>query len=136
SLPQLIVSNNASLIKLNGHPYWTPLEDGKWLVLASTTENPVRLMLELIWTRLSYMHPIVDLFGEDLEFETLSPLIWAEATQFPNELEKVGWRFGYHDLTPKQLSQRSSMQVWKPAIVDSTQFAVFLRLCDEGDIDI
>ena len=138
SLPQLIVANNASLIKLNGHPYWTSLEDGKWLILGSSTENPLRLMLELIWTRLSYLLPIEDgdLFGEDLEFETISPLIWAEAAEFPNEREKIGWRFGYHDLTPKQLSQRSSMQVWKPAVVDTTQFTIFRHLCDRGDIDI
>lgn len=50
SFPQLIISDNFSLIKLNGQPYSAALQDNQWIFYASSRSNPVLLILELIWT--------------------------------------------------------------------------------------
>lgn len=136
SLPNLIVAGEASLVKLSGHPYHVPLQNGEWPIMASTTENPLRLMLELIWTRLSYMHPMLELFGEDLEIDVMSPLLWATAVPVPNVPHKLGWQYGFTELTKKELGTRRETVVWEPATIDSTQFTIFTILCEGGEVDI
>lgn len=79
SFPNLIVAGEASLIKLSGHPYHAPItSNGRWPVLASASSNPLLLILELIWTRISYSVSVAEFFGEDLEIEGFAPLLDAE----------------------------------------------------------
>ncbi|MFH9962797.1 DUF6602 domain-containing protein [Streptomyces mirabilis] len=54
--PQLIISGVYSLVKTNGRPFMVPLVDGWWPFYFSTPENPLRLLLEFIWTRLDEMY--------------------------------------------------------------------------------
>ena len=52
SYPQLIISGQYSLAKMNGQPYSPPQDKGDWWnFLASSCANPVKLILEFIWTR-------------------------------------------------------------------------------------
>ncbi len=53
SFPNLIVCRNNSLLKMNGQPYISPFVDDFWPMMVSNEENPLRLLIELIWTRLS-----------------------------------------------------------------------------------
>jgi hypothetical protein len=49
--------------------------------MASSHLNQLLLILELLWSRLSYDHPMAPLFGEDLDVEALAPLLDAEPAQ-------------------------------------------------------
>lgn len=51
-LPVLIVCRQNSVLKLNGFPYVSPIRGGWWQVLASNSENPLRILMELIWAKL------------------------------------------------------------------------------------
>lgn len=53
SFPQLIICGEYSLVKNNGRPYSSPMRDGYWDFMTSSKANPVLLMLEFIWTKLS-----------------------------------------------------------------------------------
>lgn len=55
SIPTLITANSFSLVKTNGLPYSFSKERNKndWAVIASGRDNPLRIMLELIWSKIS-----------------------------------------------------------------------------------
>jgi Domain of unknown function (DUF6602) len=82
SLPNLVVVKDASLIKLSGHPHHAQRKpNGRWPIMASSHLNPLLLVLELIWRRLSYDHALAPLFGEDLDMQAMVPLLDAEPAQ-------------------------------------------------------
>lgn len=136
TLPNLIVVNDVSLVKLSGHPYHYPvMSDAYWPILASSHVNPTVLILEAIWTRLSYMHPISGLFGEDLEIERLSPFLEAKPVLAEAAHEKPGWIYRKIPMTAKQLAQGADHTEWQPVELDDVQFAVVERLCSE-DVSI
>ena len=58
SMPNLIIARSNSILKMDGHPYVAPLRDGWWHLLVSNPENPLRLLIELLWTKLG------DRFGD------------------------------------------------------------------------
>ena len=53
-LPNLVICRKNSLLKLTGHPYVSPLnDDDRWDLVGSERKAPFRLLIELLWTRLS-----------------------------------------------------------------------------------
>ena len=135
SLPNLIVANHASLVKLSGHPYQAQRKpNGRWPIMASSHLNPLLLVLELIWTRLSYEHPMAPLFGEDLEVEALAPLLDALPVESAESASGWGWQYYTYDLTKAQLATGPDRQAWSPVELDANQFVVVNRLCQE-DVD-
>jgi hypothetical protein len=75
AMPNLIVCGDNSLVKLNGHPYFNPLQNGNWVWFGSSTENPLLLLLNLIFTKLMYVTSIPDWFARDLSLERFAPLL-------------------------------------------------------------
>ncbi len=132
TLPNLIVANGVSLVKLSGHPYHVPLsKDGFWPILASSHVNPSLLILEAIWTRISYSHPIADLFGDDLELERLSPFLAAQPSTAGPPGGKSGWMYRTTKMSAKQLAEGDDHAPWQPVELDDEQFVVLDRLCRE-----
>lgn len=129
TLPNLIIGDGVSLVKLSGHPYRSPIrKDGYWPILASSHINPTILILEAIWTRISYLHSIGDLFGEDLEIERLSPFLDAKPVIGTEPGSPSGWMFCERSMTPKQLAGPDH-EAWEPVELDAEQFTVVDRLC-------
>jgi len=58
SYPNLVMCRNNSLLEMNGQPYISALEKGWWIALVFNHENPIRILLELIWTRLQSVQEI------------------------------------------------------------------------------
>jgi hypothetical protein len=89
SLPSLIICNNYSLVKVNGMPYAAAMTENMWPLYASYSNNPMILLLEIIWTRLTYGKQVGgSVFGEDISFEVLKPLILA---QYVSTETRSGW---------------------------------------------
>ena len=139
SFPNLVISDNFSLIKLTGCPYSVPLGDlkaGWWEIMTSSHYNPWFIFLEMLWTKLSYrFHIILDgLFEEDLLTEPHSPFLRAKI--HINEMEETdGWEYEYSVLSEKNLSTNNRMQEWKPLVVDTIQATILLTL-NKQSIDI
>jgi hypothetical protein len=135
SMPNLIVADGVSLVKLSGHPYSHPrLPDGWWPLVASSHVNPTLLILEHIWTRISYLYPVPEIFGDDLETERLSPLIEAKPFDFTPELGKWGWKFQINKASARQLAEGADQDEWAPVELDATQNVIMHQLC-AGDLD-
>lgn len=73
SMPSLIICGNNSIVKTNGMPYAIKLEvDGEFTWMASYRRNPIVLLLELLWTRLTYQYGLsTGIFGDELFDEGL-----------------------------------------------------------------
>ncbi|MGA9581011.1 MAG: DUF6602 domain-containing protein [Allosphingosinicella sp.] len=127
-LPNLIVAGGSSLIKLSGHPYHIQLDsDGRWPIMASSHINPLNLLLELIWTRISYSHPIIPLFGEDLEIERLSNLLEAKPMPRPEQTGRWGWHYYSIEASADQLA-RPAIVPWEPVELSQAQFVIISQM--------
>jgi len=126
SFPQLAVSGKYSLIKLNGHPYSTPMRNGRWLVLASSSENPLIFLLQLIWTRLSYKFQMPQSFYSDLDLERVSPLL---SCRIVTQHGRQAWKCWVHPINKKLLVEDVRRVSWHPFVVTQGQFTILNVLC-------
>jgi hypothetical protein len=132
SFPQLIISGKYSLVKTNGEPYISRLEgDGWWNVLVSTNENPLRLILELIWTRLVRQYGISDLWGEDLYVENVNRFI---RTKCGEKEGRVGWEYDYVFARQDVIDSPVPPKQWEPQVLNLEQYVTLNRLC-AGEVE-
>ncbi|MEU1219306.1 DUF6602 domain-containing protein [Streptomyces microflavus] len=127
SFPQLIISGGYSLAKTNGRPFMTPLVDGWWRLYFSTPDNPLRLLLEFIWTRLDEMYGLGDSFwGEDLETEVGRALLSFRAVRVDG---KAGWEVQAHEANAEALKGAPVTEQWSPEFVGEEEFVLLSQLC-------
>ena len=133
SIPNLIVAGGSCLVKQNGQPYWAKMQEGWWPVLASGAGNPIRFLLELIWTRLLREEPDFShaWFGDDLTVEILVRFIDAKLALDASG-DPVGWHFRHTDLKGKDLKVRATEAAWEPEVLTEAQYAVYLRILREN----
>lgn len=136
AFPQQIVAGGASLVKFSGHPYRCPMKNDRMLLMASSAANPLLIMLELIWTRLSYIQPMPELFGEDLQMEGFTPLLWANLAEHPNNSGQYGWMLNADTIGKKTLEDSPVSTDWEPNELTSEQFTVINQLCTGEILDI
>lgn len=132
SLPSLIVCGGHSLVKLNGHPYGLGMRGDAWTIYASSSENPMILLLNLIWTKLSYAFELPTWFDHDLGMERFSPLLSGIAVQREG---LSGWEYCSHEPTQRELESRGAVfeQEWRPVTVTPFQEALLFALgADDG----
>ncbi|GAB3859910.1 DUF6602 domain-containing protein [Dactylosporangium cerinum] len=122
SLPQLIVSGNYSIVKMNGRPYSAQLVDDQWPFYVSTPVNPMLILLELIWTRLDEQFGLPHLWGDDLDLEVPRKLLTARAAT-------GGWHLSYVEPTEEDLAALPVTEPWSPAFLSREEFLVLQRLC-------
>ncbi len=131
SFPQLIISGQYSLVKMNGHPYSSPIISENWNFYGSARTNPILLILEFIWTRLSRSYGISGLWGDDLKLENFILLLSGKIKKIGN---KSGWEYNFTKIDNSTLSSEPAEIDWEPTYVTSEQFTIFNRLC-EGELE-
>lgn len=132
SLPSLVVCGQHSLIKLNGHPYGFAMRGGAWTLYASSSENPMILLLNLIWTKLSYAFSMPAWFDGDLSMERFSPLLSGIAVD-RNDIS--GWEYSAHEFSRRALESAPPPheEEWHPVTVTTFQAALLDTLgLDDG----
>lgn len=135
SLPNLIICGNNSIIKTNGMPYALSVEaptDG-FIWLASYRRNPIVLLLELLWTRLTYSyHLSSSIFGDELYDEALAPLLAAKL------MKDTGWAYSFFNYSKGDLKKIDSMydNEWQPETLSQNEFIVMSLLCEKGELEI
>lgn len=134
SFPQLSLSGDYALLKLNGFPYQPLMNGGWWTFLASAQCRPLELMLEYIWTRIRRDFPqLGDVWGDDLELEVVHPCVSAIPFHQPGQ---SGWQMRTDDIGAEELLRSPTHYDWQPQFVSKQQFAAFALLCAEGVISI
>lgn len=98
--------------------------------MASSHVNPTFLILELIWTRISYKEPVAAIFGDDLELERLAPLIDGRPQPREPASDQWGWNYRIENLSARQLKGEHFDQ-WEPVEIDLDQNVVISILCNE-----
>ncbi|MCC0578391.1 DUF6602 domain-containing protein [Streptomyces californicus] len=125
--PQLIISGSYSLAKANGRPFMVPLVDGWWSFYFSTPENPLRMLLEFIWTRLDEMYGFgSQLWGEDLETEVGRALLGVRPTRYEG---KDAWEARVFNLNDEDLTRIPTTEQWSPQFINLEEFILLERLC-------
>jgi hypothetical protein len=127
SFPQLIICDRHSLVKLNGQPYTAPMRGDYWNFYTSSRTNPVRLILEFIWTRLSRRYNIGGLWGEDLDFENF---IFFLSGKIKKTGDEIGWDYKYTQIKDETLRAEQASIPWEPCYLTDTQFVILNRLCE------
>ena len=136
SLPQQIICGNASLVKFNGFPYYNPMSNDKWMIIGSSTDNPILILLELLWTRLSMISEMPELFGEDLDMENFSSLISVKPLERKDNPGQWGWMYYYDEVSKTDLEQPKSPVKWEPFELTGDQFVIVNSICAGEDVDI
>nr|WP_269854154.1 DUF6602 domain-containing protein [Streptomyces sp. RPT161] len=130
--PQLIISGSYSLVKTNGRPFMAPLVDGWWPFYFSTSANPLRLLLEFVWTRLDEMYGFGrELWGEDLEVEVGRTLLSFRAARVDG---RRGWQVRSHEFGDGALSEIPVTEQWCPEFIGKEEFVLLMRLCEGKEV--
>jgi hypothetical protein len=135
SFPNLIVAGPHALVKLNGMPYALRHQSDQWLVYGSIRDKATVVLLELLWSRLVRQFKIdPSVFGEDLELEQISPLLYASIATTTDG--RHGWTYSAVDFTKKELASREPTVPWEPTHLDEDQFVTVQMLCKRGEIAV
>ena len=131
-LPNLIVCRTNSLLKLTGHPYTTPMENDRWGLVASERRAPFRLLIELLWTRLSNQFQQAFPMDDSLWEESLARLL--EGT--PVVLNGVrGWQLHSTSISKKNLAEIAS-EKWAPVEVSLDEMKLIVLAMDQGGLGL
>lgn len=124
-LPNLITSNGFSLVKANGYPYFmSGSKKNTWPIIASSRENPLRLMLEVIWTKISQRFDIDMPWGDDLTEEVITPLLLAKVVNRDNN---IGWVYNSYDVTESKLKKIKNKN-WEPQFISKNSMTIIRRI--------
>jgi hypothetical protein len=124
AFPNLVISGQYSLIKTDGRPYLGPMTNGYWPFVCSSRHNPLLLLLEVVWTRLSERFAIEGLWGDDLEHEVLTPLL----SGAPDDETAGAWRMTWTNWKEARLKEGNTQFSWEPAHLTDEQAQVLLGL--------
>ncbi len=133
SFPHLITCNGISLAKLNGQPFFRPMVGDYWDFYGSTTSNPLVLILELIWTKISRELNVNMPWGDDLEVELMNKFMSAQPIIKGGS---GGWMLNYTEMSNKTLNENPKTADWEPIEISLQEFIVFNLLCKENCVDI
>jgi hypothetical protein len=135
-MPSLIICGNNTLIKTNGLPYLLSCDEtgekDEWIAYASYGKLPLIILLEIIWTKLCQKYDISsnNLFGEDLTFENLSPLLSAYYSEQGWIYQTLNGNFNAN------LKNNQDIIDWEPTRVNESEFILLNKLCELEQIEI
>lgn len=133
NMPNLIISNDYSILKINGLPYksFWDLAHG-WVWLGSSHDNPILLLLELLIDKIErYLSITIDR-GEDLNEEVWYPLMCARQDE-----SRRGWYFSYaSSVSEKYLNESldpdvfldENIRSWTPIKLTKVERAIVLHI--------
>lgn len=132
-LPHLVISGQFSIVKATGQPYICPIENGLWSFYLSSSANPLRLLLELLWTRLSREYNVGNLWGDDLDVEVLKPYFLTGAIKNDDHFT---WDIKYMDIPEGKLKVLGDTVPWNPTTLTAEQLAVMQLLLSGNRVSV
>lgn len=128
SIPSLVTSNQHCLVKGNGVPFLAIKDDDKWVAVFSTRHNSAKLILELIWSKISCHFDIKMPWNDGLHMDSIEPLLIAKAVRIGNE---AGWMYNSVEFKEKRL-KRDDDNIWEPAILGKAEISAINIMAMRG----
>jgi hypothetical protein len=135
SLPNLVTSQQYSLIKTTGMPHFRAMnEEGFLPLIGSNRSNIMREIIELVWTKIEVSCGVNMPWGDDIETEILAIVL--EGKVLYDHIEnKAEWLYKGVELKEKELKSMGRAIDWEPTIL-STVFAEIAKwISIFGEID-
>lgn len=132
SMPDLIMTPKAAVLKTNGLPYSGPMKDGWWSVLVSSASStPAMILLEVVWSRLfNRVGGCPEAFGDDLDLEALCRFV--DYRFLPKQ---TAWEAAIFDDVPNKTLQGET-KPWEPVFLDDVEHVVVAWLCQREELDL
>ncbi|MFT5420315.1 MAG: hypothetical protein ACI9D5_001059 [Candidatus Endobugula sp.] len=118
NIPSLVTSSQSCLVKANGLPYmlkYKKKKNSEWSVVFSTRHNSARIILELIWIKISSFFDVRMPWNDGLYIENAAPLLIAKA-------RIGGWEYCSKEL--KKSLKREDNELWKPQFITEAELSV------------
>jgi len=104
-----------------------------WHILTSNCENPLRLIIELIWTALENRFEVRFIQDRNLKQERLAPLVRANITARGDD--KFSWIYEIIDIQRDRLIMLQA-QEWSPDEFSYGEIIVATLAYEDGSVDI
>lgn len=137
SLPSLIICEKNSVVKLNGMPYCDRQDDinGWWNVMVSNSENPIRIMLEMLWTKIGMELGILLPMDDSLNQERFAPFLMQKYTEIDQGgTLQAGFMFDFVDSLPSDPIITDS--AWEPPDADIVDSVAMMQAAREGVLKV
>lgn len=121
-IPSLIISDNFSIIKSNGFPYYLSIPEGdKWIISASSNCNPLIFVLELIFEKIQQKYGVDLRLDEEVFDENTCPLL--------SVTKKNGkWDAGEIEANSSFLKNREPYLAWEPVPIDEDEMLLLKEI--------
>lgn len=134
-IPNLTSSGNFSIIKTTGMPYVHPkISDDYWPIVTSNRGNVIKLMIEIIWTKISSRFDVSMPWGHDLDSEIM-PILLLGKYKCDDKTGKEGWMYETCELSEKELRKVDREGVWDPAILTKDLYILAQYICIVGGLN-
>jgi len=118
---------------MSGFPYLARMDELGWHILTSNCENPLRLIIELIWTALENRFEVRFIQDRNLKQERLAPLVRANITARGDD--KFSWIYEIIDIQRDRLIMLQA-QEWSPDEFSYGEIIVATLAYEDGSVDI
>lgn len=128
SLPSLVTSNNFCLIKGNGVPFIAVRSQNEWVSIFSTRHNAAKIILELVWSKISIYFDAKMPWNDGLHVENIHPLLIAK---FVESGDQAGWMYEAVELKEKRLVRNDDNQ-WSPEAIGNAELSAINIMAMRG----
>lgn len=128
SIPSLVTSGQYALVKANGLPFIVVRGKKEWVSVFSTRHNSAKLILELVWSKISSFFNLKMPWDDGLHMDNIEPLLISKVVRVG---EKVGWI--YNTLEPKEKHlKRDDDIAWEPSAVGAAEVSSIHIMAMQG----
>ena len=128
SMPDLIICDNASIIKINQQPFQIQTLDDDFFTLYTTgTRNPVYYLLMMVWYKLQFKYNLSPQMWDFNSYSTeqlknymLTKLVKCNINGMP----RIGWAYKYIQMTDEELKNVPQEKEWAPFSISKEAFIV------------
>lgn len=128
NIPSLVTSNQYCLVKGNGMPYMATDDQGRWVSVSSMRHNSAKIILELIWSKISSHFNVKMPWDDSLYMENASPLLIATVLK---DGDKIGWMYRTSEPKEKHL-KREDDNVWEPYYIAKAEMSAIDIMVTRG----
>ncbi|SHJ41299.1 DUF6602 domain-containing protein [Pseudomonas luteola] len=128
SIPTLVTSNNFCLVKGSGIPFLVVQNNNEWVSVFSTRHNSVKLILELIWSKISEYFNIQMPWDDGLHMDSVQPLLIAEAKEID---DAAGWTYRIKEFKEKHM-ERGDDNLWSPSRIGKAEMSAINIMAMQG----